>query len=116
MLREITLTLPYVSKDTYWHHTARVIDLDRTAHAALKCALLDAAGGFTEVEATGYWKDDNGALCAEPVRRYIVAVDGPSAALECIKALIRAGCTKGEQCVYYTQIDGTAHIVDCPKD
>ena len=95
-MREIILTLPLGN----WE-----------AHCQLASEILGIAGGYTECDATGVWRDDAGKVYREKVKRYIVGVKDPVMALQCIKALAKAGDVIGEQCVYYVGYDGEAHIV-----
>ena len=103
---EFVIIMPL--QDNAGNDTSRIL-------AGLEYRLIDTFGGFTSTDARGAWKDDNGLVQIEPVRRYIVAADiAPNDAAEKVRHLAATyGAMLGQQSVYWRDGYGRVTIEDC---
>lgn len=85
----------------------------KEAHAALRTALLDAFGGYTQTLVTGAWKDDAGKVYQDDSLKYEIAMGtGPADGMKLVE-IARLACRDArQQCVMAQLAAGNVVFVD----
>ena len=82
------------------------------AHVWLRQALLANFDGFTSYEATGAWRNDDGAIDREPVIIYDIATGSNELDTRILKELALTACKQAtEDCVYFRDGQGNVKLL-----
>lgn len=86
-------------------------------HAALREAILDNFGGYTQQLVTGAWKDSDGKVCQDDSLKYEIAMDTGAGAGKTLVAIAAEACRRARQdCVMIQLAGGVVHFINAEGD
>ena len=108
--RIILATIPRTPADTVREEIKRGALI--SAHVWLRQAIITNFGGFTSSEATGAWRNDDGAIDREPVIIYNIAISTIDPDIHVLRKLAITACERArEDCVYFRDGQGNVELL-----
>jgi hypothetical protein len=84
----------------------------RDAHAALRTAVLDNYGGYTQTLVTGVWRNEDGVVFHDDSLKYEIAMDtGAGAGTKLVEIAAQACRDADQQCVMVQIASGRVSFV-----
>ena len=83
-----------------------------TAHDALRTAVLDNYGGYTQTFVTGVWRNEDGVVFHDDSLKYEIAMDTGAGAGKTLVAIAAQACRDADQqCVMIQVASGRVSFV-----
>jgi hypothetical protein len=86
-------------------------------HAALREAILDNFGGYTQTLVTGAWRNGDGTVVNDDSLKYEIAMTTGAAAGKKLVQIAAEACRRARQACVMVQLAGsTAHFINAEGD
>ncbi len=86
-------------------------------HAALREAILDNFGGYTQTLVTGAWRKDDGTVVNDDSLKYEIAMGTGPGDGKMLVSIARQACARARQdCVMIQLAGGVVHFINAEGD